>query len=836
MSRSQDQAIFGAAVSFHQAGRLEEAARLYRQIIGSDRRNYHALHYLGMIEAGRGNYEEANALLRRSLSIEPPNIQFMGNYATVLFQMADYNSALEIARRGLRLNQSDVQLLYVSAISSFKLSHLPESVDYFDRLLVLAPNHAVALNERGAVLAAMEDYDAARASFARAVAIEPKYAEAHLNAGNVFGVLKRSDEALAAYDRALALRPDLADAWTGRGNVLVELKQYDGARVAYDKALALKPDLFGAWLGRGGLFARTGQYGIALAAYNQALALNPDSAEAWLGCGNAYNELKQFDRASPAFDKALTLNPDLANAWLGRGNVFAAQVHYKSALDAYGKALSLQPDLAEAWLGRGVALSAFVRYDEAFAAYDKAAALKPDLNYALGARLFMKRYLCDWSDWDVEVALLLLKIGEGKLVSMPFDLFAMTSSASAQRHCAEVQMRKQQSYGPLWRGEVYAHDRVRVAYLSADFREHPVAYLMAGLFEHHDRSRFEVTALSLGPDRFSPMRERIKGAVEHFVDVGEQSDQDIAELIRRREIDIVIDLMGLTRHNRLDVLARRPAPIQVNYLGYSGTTGADFIDYIVADATVIPEQHRTFYSEEVVWLPDCYLITDDRRVIAQRTPSRSECGLPEDGFVFCCFNNTYKLGPETFGVWMRLLTATPGSVLWLSEANATAQANLRREAEQSGVAASRLIFASRLPDVADHLARQRQADLFLDTLPYNAHTTACDALWAGVPLLTCLGTTFVGRVAASLLKAIGLDELITHSLADYEALALKLAHDPTALAALRERLARNKTSFPLFDTARTTRQIETAYTMMWERYQRGEVAKPPGETEPIRIA
>jgi predicted O-linked N-acetylglucosamine transferase (SPINDLY family) len=363
-----------------------------------------------------------------------------------------------------------------------------------------------------------------------------------------------------------------------------------------------------------------------------------------------------------------------------------------------------------------------------------------------------------------------------------------------------------------------------------------VAYLMAGLFERHDRTRFEVTALSVGPDRASPMRDRIKGAVEHFIEAGEQSDQDIAELIRRDEIDIVIDLMGLTRHNRFDVLARRAAPIQVNYLGYSGTAGADFIDYILADATVIPEEHRAFYSEEVVWLPDCYLITDDRRAIAERTPSRSECGLPEDAFVFCCFNNTYKLGPETFGVWMRLLQATPGSVLWLSEANATAQANLRREAEQSGVLAARLIFAPRLPDVADHLARQRQADLFLDTLPYNAHTTACDALWAGVPLVTCLGTTFVGRVAASLLKAVGLDELITHSLADYEALALRLTRDPASLAALRDRLARNKTSFPLFDTARTTRQIEAAYTVMWERYQRGETAKPPGQTEPIRVA
>ena len=632
---------------------------MYRQVIGSDRKNFHALHYLGMIEAGCGNYEEAKTLLRRSLSIEPPNVQFIENYATVLFQTADYNSALEIARRGLRLNQSDVQLLYISAISSFKMSRLAELMDYFDKLLVRAPNHAVALNERGAVQAAMKDYDAALASFAKAIALESKYAEAHLNAGNVFGALKKNDEALTAYDRALALRPELADAWMGRGNVLVELKQYDGACVAYDKALALKPDLLGAWLGRGGVYVRTGQYDIALAVYNQALALKPDCAEAWLGCGNAYTELKQFERASSAFDKALTLQPDLANAWLGRGNVFAAQVHYDASLAAYDKAIVLKPDLAEAWLGRGVGYAALTRYDEAFAAYDQAFALKPDLDYASGARLFMKHYLCNWTNRTTETAQLM--IGEGRLASMPFDLFAMTSSAAAQLQCARLQVQKQARSEPLWRGEVYAHDRIRLAYLSADFREHAVAYLMAGLFEHHDRSRFEVTALSLGPDRASPMRERIKGAVEHFVDAGEQSDQDIAELIRRHEIDVVIDLMGLTKHNRFDVLARRPAPIQVNYLGYSGTTGADFIDYILADATVIPEEHRAFYSEEVVWLPDSYLITDDRRVIAERTPSRSECGLPEDGFVFCCFNNTYKLGPETFQVWMRLLKATPAA-------------------------------------------------------------------------------------------------------------------------------------------------------------------------------
>ncbi len=811
-----------------------------------------------MIEASRGNHGEAKTLLRESLSIRPLNIQFIENYATVLFQMADYSSAFEVACDGLRHSRSDVQLLYISAISAFKLSRFRESIDYFDRLLLLKPNHAVALNERGAVQAAMKDYETALANFAKAIDIEPRYAEAYLSAGNVFGVLKRNDEALAAYDKALALRPDLADAWLGRGNVLVELRQFDGASVAYDNALKLKPDLPGAWLGRGNIFLRTARYDSALAAYDRALALKPEFAEAWIGRGNINTKLIRYDDATAALDKALALAPDSAEAWLGRGNllcalkqydeafvaydralqlkagfaeawlgrasVFSGLGQYDRALADYDQALALEPDLPEAWFGRGLTLDVFRRFDESFSALDRAVALMPDLDNALGARLFAKLTLCDWTKLQSETARLLIRVGGGIPTITPFSLLAISSSAEDQLQCARRLARDRMRFPPLWCGEVYEHDRIRVAYLSADFREHPVAYLIAGLLEHHDRSRFEITALSLGPNLASPIRDRIEGAVEHFVDVQQQSDDDVAGLIRRREIDIVIDLMGLTQHNRLSALARRPAPIQVNYLGYSGTTGADFIDYILADATVIPEEHRACYSEEVVWLPDCYLVNDDRRAIAERTPSRSECGLPEDSFVFCCFNNTYKLGPQTFQVWMRLLRATPGSVLWLSAANATAQANLHHEAEQSGVEVQRLIFAPRLPDVADHLARQRQADLFLDTLPYNAHTTACDALWAGVPLLTCLGTTFVGRVAASLLKAIGLDELVTHSLEDYEALALKLAHNPAALAALRERLAHNKTTFPLFDTARTTRQIEAAYTAMWQRYQKSDMA------------
>ena len=827
MSRSNDQQKIQAAISFHQAGKLDSAAELYRQIISRDPNNFYALHYLGMIESTLGNYEQAKAFLHRSLAIAPPNIQFLENCATILFQMGDYKAALEIAKRGIDLNQSNAGLLYLAALSLFRLKRLEEFIIQFDRLLAIAPNHVVAINERGSVFAEMKDYDAALSSVKRALTIQPQYAEAHLNAGNILGATEKFDEALVAFDKALALKAELADAWLGRGNVLVELKQYDSAIAAYDGALGANPGLVAAWVARGSLFLRIKQQDKALAAYDRALALNPNAAEAWLGRGNVACALKRYDVALTAYDRALALEPDLAEVWLGRGGVFTALVRYDDALAAYDNALALNSNLAEAWLGSGVSLTVLRRYEEAFAAFDRAMEVKSGLDYAAGARLFAKLSLCDWTNLQAETGQLLARVREGLPASAPFSLLAISPSAEDQLQCAERRARDQTVFPPLWRGEVYTHDRIRVAYLSADFREHPVAYLIAGLLEQHDRSRFEITALSLAPDRASPMRGRIEAAVEHFIDVHPQSDDDIAALIRRREIDIVIDLMGLTQHNRLSVLARRPAPIQVNYLGYSGTTGADFIDYIVADATVIPEEHRAFYSEEVVWLPDCYLITDDRRAVAERTPSRSECGLPEDGFVFCCFNNTYKLGPETFAVWTRLLKATPGSVLWLSEANVTAQVNLRREAEQSGIEAGRLIFAPRLPDVADHLARQRQADLFLDTLPYNAHTTACDALWAGVPLVTCLGTTFVGRVAASLLKAIGLDELITRSLEDYEALALKLAHDPALLAALRDRLAHNKTRFPLFDTARTTRQIEAAYTMMWQRYRRGEGAKPP---------
>jgi protein O-GlcNAc transferase len=556
----------------------------------------------------------------------------------------------------------------------------------------------------------------------------------------------------------------------------------------------------------------------------KSLASDPKQARSHVILGRALHALGLDADALASFDRAIAQAPELAPAHANRADVLSKIGRNAEALDGYDRALALAPDSVADWMNRGVALIALNRHDEAVTSFDRGFALDPDFAQADDFRaplLLSKLRICDWTNLAAEMAQLLAMVRAEKPLSLPYAIVAIPSSPAEQLQCARRYVQEQPAYPPLWQGEAYTHDRLRVAYLSADFNEHPTAYLTAGLFEHHDRSRFEITALSFGQNDNSPARRRLQAAFEHFIDVRDNSDQEIAERMRRSEIDIAVDLMGFTKDNRLGVLARRAAPIQVNYLGYPGTTGAPYMDYILADATVIPENHDAFYAERVVRLPGTYQINDNRRAMSQRTPTRGECGLPQNAFVFCCFNNPQKITPETFDIWMRLLRAVDNSVLWLFAGNAKAAANLRLEAEKRGVAPERLIFAPKA-SVPDHLARHRLADLCLDTLPYNAHTTASDALWAGLPVLTCLGETFAGRVAASLLKAIGLDALITRTLAEYEALALRLARDPAYLAALKDRLIRNREASLLFDTQSATRHIEIAYQTMADIARRNE--------------
>jgi protein O-GlcNAc transferase len=685
----------------------------------------------------------------------------------------------------------DIDREFQAGCAALQTGKLSEAERLFNAVLHAEPLHLGALNLIGAVLIHLKRYAEAETYLSHAVRQYPVSDATLYNYGIALKALSRHTEALQKFSEALQIKPSAPETWNNRGTVLNDLKRYEEAIADFDKAITL----------------------------------NPRYAEAFANKGKSLTALERYDDALHAYDRSLSLKPDLPEAWVGRGKLLISANRIVEASAAYDRALALKSDLAQAWLGRASIMLQLGHYDEAYAGYQRALSLDSDLHYADGYRLLAKLNLCDWTSLAADTSQLLSKLRQGRRASVPFPALVIPSTAADQLQCAKCYVQDQNAFSPTWQGEKYSHDRIRLAYLSADFREHATAYLIAGLLESHDRSRFEVTGISFGPHADSMMRRRIEQAFEHFVDVREKTDSEVAQLLRQLEIDIAVDLKGLTQDSRTGILARRPVPIQVGYLGFPGTTGASYIDYILADSTVIPEEHFRFYSEQVVWLPDTYQSNDSKRtLISDRRPTRVECGLPEDAFIFCCFNNMYKINPQIFDIWMRLLATKSNSVLWLIETNSTALLNLRREAERRGIAPNRLIFAPRM-SLADHLARSKQADLFLDTLPCNAHTTASDALWAGVPVLTCLGETFAGRVAASLLKAVGLSELITTSLDEYEALALKLAHDPALLATIKRKLAHNRGTYPLFDTARFTRHIESAYAAMWERCQKGEAPK-----------
>jgi protein O-GlcNAc transferase len=738
---------------------------------------------------GRGNLVEAEALYQLVLTHDKRQFDALNMLGVLHGQRRNYDEAVRLVERALGVN----------------------------------PRSAEAYANLGRLQFEMGELQRAAASYAKSLAIKPDFALAHSNYSALLRTLRRPQEALSHCDKALAAQPNFVNALSNRGNALFDLRRYDDALAAYDKTLSLAPNMPEAWLGRGNALTELTRHVEAQSAYDKALALNPGLADAWLGRANVLAALTRHVEAQSAYDRALALNPGLVDAWLGRGNVLMALWRYEAAGASCERALAHDPNSAKAWLGWGTALQALRRYEETVAACERALAIDPDIAYAEGLRLLAKFNICDWGNFDSDCSRLAAGVNRGARVTVPFTMMCATSSSSDQLECARLFAADKYPPAPsgVSRRGGGAHDRIRVAYLSADFRDHPVSYLLAGLFEHHDRSQFRTVAISFGPDDRSKMRDRVKGAFESFVDVETRTDSEVAELLRELEVDIAVDLMGLTQGCRTGIFARRPAPIQVNYLGYPGTMGADYIDYIFADRFVIPKDQCDRYAEKVVYLPDTFQANDRRRSCAERTPSRSECGLPEDAFVFCAFNANHKITPSMFDIWMRLLGDVEGSVLWLVSNKSGVEDRLRREAASRGIGADRLLFAPRI-DYADYLARYRCADLFLDTLPFNGGTTVSDSLWAGLPVVACSGEAFAARMAGSLLESIGLPELATESLQHYEDLARKLATDRSMLAGIKARLAANRGTCPLFDTDRFRRHIESAYHTMHDRHRRGE--------------
>lgn len=635
--------------------------------------------------------------------------------------------------------------------------------------------------------------------------------------------------AMTVLDRALALRSDDPMLLHTRGLIACGQGNLLQGVDYFRRVLEHRPDHPEAYGNLGLALTQLGELDEAILCFERALAIDPASCAALCGLGGVCFKQGAYADSAERFRAALRSQPDSWDAAFGLGNALLQQGDVAEALRHYRQAAQRRPNSAATHFALAAAAFVLGRLSDAITACRNALARDPTLNAASVNLAIYKRYACDWEDFDTDEAMLRDRVRQRTGLVPPFAFLHVAATAAEQLHSA-----RQVADGPAMRApQLFSLPRaptakIRLGYLSSDFRNHATAHLTAELFERHDRSRFDIIGYSLGDDDGSAIRRRLIEGFDDFVDLRREPTAAAAQRIHADGIHILVDLNGYAQNGRPRIMTMRPAPVQVNYLGYPGTMGARFIDYIIVDPVVAPADQQNFFTERLVHLPECYQANDSRRAVAEMViPSRSDCGLPETGFVFCCFNNPAKITPTIFALWMRLLHALPDSRLWLLQSNALMAANLHREAAARGIAPARLVFAPPLP-LAEHRARHRHADLMLDTLPYGAHTTMSDALWAGVPAVTCLGATFAGRVGGSLLRAAGLPELVTESLVDYENLARRLASRPRELAAIRDRL-RHKTAL-LFDTVRFTRHIEAAYARMWEIWCAG------GEPESFAVS
>ena len=650
------------------------------------------------------------------------------------------------------------------------------------------PCSVVLWNILGAAYLGLKDWDAAEGAFSKAVKANPDCPDSYNNLGILCRFQGRMDEALQNFRHAVSLKPDYLQAQFNLGNVLRD---------------------------RGELEA-------SIEAFQEAIRINPEYAEGYNNLGNVYETLEEFSCARSVYERAVSIRKEDAVGYFNLANACKGEGDFDSAIKNYEISISKNPNLTDAYYNLGNLLQKSKRIMSAIRRYQWALSLRPTDDKILGALLFQEAHVCNWSGIK-KYGGLVEGLGIDGETFPVFCMFRLDDSPERQLTRSRKYTLKEHSREAeaLPGAPEVIPRKLRIGYFSADFHEHATMFLMSGLFGCHDRRRFEIFIYSYGSGHPSAMRERLIGQVEKFSDVHGLSDTEIVGMAREDGLHIAIDLKGYTEDARTGLFADRLAPVQINYLGYPGTMGADFIDYIVADKTVIPEDCRAHYMEEVIYLPHSYQPNDDKRVITDVPLLRADFGLPEDGFVFCCFNNNYKITPAEFDVWSRLLARFEGSVLWLLRSNEWSEENLCQEMSSRGVDASRLVFADAVPH-ADHLARHGLADLFLDTFNCNAHTTASDALWAGLPIVTKMGRQFAARVAASLLRAVGLPELVVETTEEYETLAAALVENRGRLTALREKLAVNRLTFPLFDTVSYTRNLENAYEQAYQLYFEGK--------------
>ena len=739
-----------------------------------------ALYSNGQIQEALGAVE--------TLTKSYPNDPLLYNISGICYKtIGKLDAAVKSFEKALTIKSDYAEVHYNLGVTLQELNQLNAAVKSYEKALAIKPDYANVCNNLGNILKDLGQHDAAVKSFEKAIVIKPDYAEAHNNLGVTFQELDKQDAAVKCYEKALSIKPDYADAHNNLGNVLKDHGQLDAAVKSYEKALSIKPNFADAHYNLGSTLKEVGQIDAAIKCYEQALSIKPSYAEAFNNLGIALMSLGRLDAAVKSYNQAITIKPEYANAYANHGDV----------------------------------MKRLKRLDEALASYERAFALKPDLAFLLGNLIHTKMLLCLWDGLPNRLNELTKKINNGEKVMEPFSLLALIDDPEIQRKATEIFANKKfpKNHDLPEIGLYPKHKKIRIGYFSADFWSHPVSALTAELYEVHDRNQFEIHAFSYGPDKKDKMNLRIKAGVDHFHEVLSMSHQDIAMLARSLEIDIAVDLGGFTQDARTGIFAMSAAPIQISYIGYLGTMGADYYDYLVADQILIPENNQKYYSEKIAYLPS-YQVNDSTQPSPEIIFTREDLGLPKEGFVFCCFNNTYKITPTTIDSWSRILEKVDGSVLLIYADNDSAQINLTKEMTARGIDSTRLIFGERLSK-SKYLARYQVTDLFLDTQPYNAGTTASDALRMGLPVLTCIGHSFASRMGASVISALNLPELITTTEEEYESLAIELAIDPEKLKIIKDKLVSNLSTAPLYDTPLFTRHLESAYSMMYDRYQRG---------------
>jgi predicted O-linked N-acetylglucosamine transferase (SPINDLY family) len=709
--------------------------------------------------------------------------------------------------------------LFDQAFQIHMRGDLESAAEYYREILTKHPNHAETLHHLGLAKLQRGEIKEAINWIRRSVEVNDKQSNVLSNLGYCLNLIGNHEEALSVCDKSISLNAKNDGAWTNLGNAQKELRLTVKAQQSYEKALELQPNNPRYFYNLANALYDLKSFDEAKSLFEKTIALEPRIAEAHNNLAACLIKLKKFCEALPRTIAAIELKPDYAEAWSNRGNALNDLKRHEEALASYDRSIELKPDYAEAWSNRGNTLNNLKRHEEAAKCFLRAYELSEIPDFHLGRCHYQMMLTCDWTDYDLFKKKIDSGIKKGKHYAEPFGFQGIADSEQLLKICAELFCQKNYpTETPIKPRIRNSRQKIRIGYLCGEFRNQATSHLMTGVWESHNPSRYEIFAFDNGWDDGSEYRTRIKSAIPNFFDISRIPDRKVAELISEKNIDILINLNGYFGHARQGVFAAKPSPIAVNYLGFPGTIGADYIDYLIADQICIPESSKDHYAEKIVYLPFSYQANDNLRKASTKPITRSEFGLPKNVFVFCCFNNNYKVTPRTFQIWIEILSEVEHSCLWLLEDNLSAKTNLRNETSRRGIDPNRLIFAKRL-ESSEHINRHRLADLFLDTLPYNAHTTASDALWAGLPVLTLKGNTFPGRVGASLLTALNLPELITNSAGEYKNVAISLAKSPEKLASVKEKLAQNKLSTSLFDTSRFTRNLESAYEAMYERYR-----------------